>query len=472
MTCYLRKLCQFNYLYLQCLFHNFVLFEFGRLVLDSGYITKGQKINHNLGSKCFAIVAAEETVVSLPDIVNTLTEQIKETPIFVQLISKEIDKNLSTQTFDINSTIFRTARNSKEFSIKCSKHPKKTEKLTWRIIEQKTLHDICPDRQSVLRIAYNKSPPFFYLKDSKLDMDTIETVYVQTFLEKHGLVAEWHDANRTWGSKDLNGTWNGVVGKVGYSICDVGISIISYTMERGSFIDYSHPVGVDALKWVSKPPEKLPPATNIIRIFDPTSWLLIFISMLATSLMLLIASRAGLSYGVGTSDITSVLLTPFQTLNAEFLPVWFSRRASRRFFSPGFTGNYILLMWTVMGSLVTMAFLCNIRAMLMKPVFQNPIDSTKDIITQGKTPIIGNAGSFWPQYMKTSINKWERLAGKTGYATKNLEERNEVVVEKVYKAGSHVFLSSPEIMTYKVQNTEFFRDKHPPIFHFSSDMIR
>ena len=390
----------------------------------------------------------------------------------MQLIGEENGKNLSTKTLDIKSPIFQSTMHSTIFSVKCSNLTKEPVYLAWRFIEHNSFNEICPDRERILKIAWNKNVPFFNLADSKPDMDTLEAVYVDTFLEKHGLVPEWHDAKMSWGSRDLNGTWNGVVGKVGYSVCDVGITIISYTMERGSFIDYSHPVGVEGMRWVSKPPEKLPPATNIIRIFDETTWLLIFISMLATSLMLLIASTAGHSYGVGTSDITSVLLTPFQTLNAEALPSWFSRKTTRGLFSPGFTGNYLLLMWTIMGSLISMAFLCNIRAMLMKPVIQNPIDSTKDIIIEGKIPINSHVVSFWPQYMKTSINKWERLAGETGYAYNSFEDRERILVEKVYKDGSHVLMNIPENTAYLIQKIEYFKDKQPPLFHISREMIR
>ena len=447
------------------------MIEFGRLVLDADIIIKEQNINHDLGTKCFAIVAAKNTVDYLPQFTNALSKQIQEIPIFVQLIAEENDKILTEETLDINSPIFKTTRSATIFSVQCSKQTKNPVKLTWRFIEKKSLHEICPDSQRILRIAYNEAPPFFDVIDSKSDMDTMEAVHVDTFLEKHGLVAEWHDAKGSWGSQDLNGTWSGVVGKVGYSKCDVGVSIISYTMARGSFIDYSHPVCVDAMKWISKPPEKLPPATNIIRIFDKTSWLLIFISMLATSLMLLIASRAGQSYGVGTPDIISILLTPFQTLNAESLPSWFSRRTTKGLFSPGFTGNYLLLMWTVMGSLISMAFLCNIRAMLMKPVFQKPIDSTKDIFTQGKIPVNNDEGSFWPEYMKTSTNEWERLAGETGYAFKR-DETDKALVEKVYKAGSHAYLNNPESIAFKIQDMEFYKDKEAPIFHMSGDTIR
>ena len=44
------------------------------------------------------------------------------------------------------------------------------------------------------------------------------------------------------------------------------------------------------------------------------------------SLVLLLVSKVGISYGVGTADITAMIITPFQMLNAEHLPVWFSKR--------------------------------------------------------------------------------------------------------------------------------------------------
>ena len=64
------------------------------------------------------------------------------------------------------------------------------------------------------------------------------------------------------------------------------------------------------MKWMSKPPQKLPPATNIVRIFDSITWLLIFIAMIAVSFTLVVASYVGLQYGVGTTDTFTLLLTP------------------------------------------------------------------------------------------------------------------------------------------------------------------
>ena len=182
-------------------------------------------------------------------------------------------------------------------------------------------------------------------------------------------------------------------------------------------MDYSHGIGVDAMNWISKPPGKLAPATNIVRTFDYYSWIMIGLSLLSVSFACGVASKVGQSYGVGTLDIGLIILFPFGALNAEPLPRWFTKKKKTKserntFFSPGFTGNGLLLMWTVMASFISMAFLSNIRAMLMIPVHEQPIDTTEDIFKQDKVPLINLEGSFWREYLLESSNPWERRAGE------------------------------------------------------------
>ena len=128
-------------------------------------------------------------------------------------------------------------------------------------------------------------------------------------------------------------------------------------------------------------------------------------------------------YGVETPlDSFLILIFPLGTLTAENLSISFQKNMKTKtqikkkkinsFFSPGFAGNGVLLLWTVMASFITMAFLSNIRATLLKPAYEPPIDSTEDIFKQGKIPIINFEGSFWSRYLKTSNNSWERKAGK------------------------------------------------------------
>ena len=86
------------------------------------------------------------------------------------------------------------------------------------------------------------------------------------------------------------------------------------------------------------------------------------------SFVCILASEVGESYGVGTPDRVTIFLIPFGLLKAEPMPTWFTKNKknknktkaeleSQPFLSPGFAGNGLLLVWTVAGSFIAMAFL-------------------------------------------------------------------------------------------------------------------
>ena len=73
-------------------------------------------------------------------------------------------------------------------------------------------------------------------------------------------------------------------------------------------------------------------------------------------------SAVGRTYGVGTPDTVSMLLIPFGILKAEPMPTWFTKTASATsasnpVFSRGFAGNGLLLIYTVCGTFLSMAFI-------------------------------------------------------------------------------------------------------------------
>ena len=110
----------------------------------------------------------------------------------------------------------------------------------------------------------------------------------------------------------------------------------------------------------------------IFRIFDPLSWLLILVSLVVVSLAVLGTGLVSAQYGVGSRHTSALLFLPFQMLNAEPFPKWFSSgrggRGAGRLVLPGLAGNTLLLSWSIAGMFLTFAFICNIRAMLLKPV--------------------------------------------------------------------------------------------------------
>ena len=48
----------------------------------------------------------------------------------------------------------------------------------------------------------------------KPDESMLETIYLNSFLEKYELKPVWQYGNHKWGSRDASGTFNGVVGMV------------------------------------------------------------------------------------------------------------------------------------------------------------------------------------------------------------------------------------------------------------------
>ena len=69
-----------------------------------------------------------------------------------------------------------------------------------------------------MRVSYNIDPVFFKFKNDEIsqgpDVNTIEGVVLQTYIDKHNLSVDWIDEQGLWGSKNENGTFNGVVGRV------------------------------------------------------------------------------------------------------------------------------------------------------------------------------------------------------------------------------------------------------------------
>ena len=209
---------------------------------------------------------------------------------------------------------------------------------------------------------------------------------------------------------------------------------------------------------------------------------MVLVSLTLDCATLLLASFLGVQYGVGTTDGVSVLLTPFQTLNAESLPAWFDKKSKisklkksrgHSFLTQGFSGNFMLLLWAVMGSFITMAFLSNIRSMLLMPVYEKPIDTTKDIFDVGRIPVIPSTG-HWINYFKTSGNVWERQVGADGIfiSIGNREMKEKYLKEDVHTYGTHVMLDSAFTLAHKVQNDEYFKKQPTPVFRIAREGVR
>ena len=119
-----------------------------------------------------------------------------------------------------------------------------------------------------------------------------------------------------------------------------------------------------------------------------------------------------------------------------------------------------------------MAFLSNIRNMLLSPVLEKPVDSTKDLILSGKIPINAYAGGFWPKYLQTSPNEWEQKAFEIGEPYEKKSMRNILLQTMVYGDGTHSLLTTYEFIAYQLLSDSRYKDKTPAYFHVSKEVLR
>ena len=95
----------------------------------------------------------------------------------------------------------------------------------------------------------------------------------------------------------------------------------------------------------------------------------------------------------------------------------------------------------------TVLYKLNDRAMLLKPEYELPVDSTEELIKRGIVPINSNGG-FWEEYLLSSANPWERLAGERGIKFESGSEQQQLIREKVKGEGTHASLENTEAIAY------------------------
>ena len=92
---------------------------------------------------------------------------------------------------------------------------------------------------------------------------------------------------------------------------DFGVITFACTYDRSTVVTCSVATLYQYKRWISKAPDTLPPATNLIRIFTLNVWLLIFLSMVLFSAFLVLATKIGTYYGINTESYEDFLV-PFR----------------------------------------------------------------------------------------------------------------------------------------------------------------
>ena len=211
-------------------------------------------------------------------------------------------------------------------------------------------------------------------------------------------------------------------------------------------------------KWVSKAPGKKISVFNILQIFDLASWLFILASMVAVSIMLIIVHTIQHWLGGKTEDISLSIITPLAMLLAENL----SSTAMNSRANQLFTKKLLLLKWSVMGTIIVFCFLCNLRAMLLKPARETPIDTSKDLYLQGKSAII--VTEEVRNFLAASPNEWQRKAAKNALVLPDPTNITSSIETLVQRDGTHAIEMPVVGLVWRLKD-----QKSQPQIHFSKE---
>ena len=113
-------------------------------------------------------------------------------------------------------------------------------------------------------------------------------------------------------------------------------------------------------------------------------------------------------------------------------------------FPRGFSANFVILTWSLCGGILVHGLLANFRAMLLKPVLEEPVDTAQDILDRGMTVLTNDGmwGATWHVLFEKSLNPVYNQLAKKMYTPKDFPEKIYRLEFDVLEKGTHVYLSA------------------------------
>ena len=105
----------------------------------------------------------------------------------------------------------------------------------------------------------------------------------------------------------------------------------------------------------------------------------------------------------------------------------------------------------------------NILALMMKPVYEDPVDSAQDIIDRGLIPILYPGAYYFAWQLSQSGNQLHQDLSKIIVIAKDYAEYNNLIMNQVLGNATHVLLCN-----YVSEREDM---KQGNLFHFSKEVI-
>ena len=129
--------------------------------------------------------------------------------------------------------------------------------------------------------------------------------------------------------------------------------------------------------------------------------------------------------------------------------------------SPGFSGNFMLLTWSVMGGLLVLFALSLWREKLLEPMYEESIDTTEQILEKGLIPF-HHYLSRWGEHLRKSDDPVYQKLGEITISPVDASETYDFTV-KMQDNGTLVYIhnavsSSPNFPQTKLGDYHYSKD--------------
>ena len=127
----------------------------------------------------------------------------------------------------------------------------------------------------------------------------------------------------------------------------------------------------------------------------------------------------------------------------------------------GFSANFVLLLWYILGGVLLWAFEDNILALMFKQVFEDPVDTAQEVKDRGLIPVVNYGAGLTVDLLARSDDKLYQYLASITVIPKDHSEWLDLMQFGVQGNETHVYLG-PGIWG----NTRQFG-----LYHFSKEVL-
>ncbi|KAL9979024.1 hypothetical protein ACROYT_G016616 [Oculina patagonica] len=316
-----------------------------------------------------------------------------------------------------------------------------------------------------IKVLIALSPPFVMKKENSTDTDSglgYEGFCIDLLNElRKKLQFEYElELRESFGERQLDGTWNGIIGELTRKKASLAVSTLTISPEREKAVDFTQPYFSLGFKIIMKKTdmENKVNTWGFLDPFEKTLWIAIISSSVIVGIVVWIYDRLS-PYGyygrvVQSAEVTSEEAHAKNTLSF-FHSFWAAAASYLEQGPDGFhpishSGRATTLAWWFAISIFGATYTANLAAFLTINKYEHPIKTIEDLANQDRVKFGTAPGQLANMLKSASLPVYEKLwdfIDRHG----TLEPNATYAIEKVRRTENYAFIWDSAVLEYEVQ---------------------